>query len=94
MNDAPDDLVQQLKCRLIESLNLEGMTPEQIDAGAPLFGEGLGLDSLDAIELAVLIERHYGVSVRNLSLGREVFGSINSLAAYIRKSQGAQPVAG
>jgi len=94
MNEAPDNLVEQLKCRLIESLNLEGMVPEQIDAAAPLFGQGLGLDSLDAIEVAVLVERDYGVSVRSLNLGREVFGSVNSLAAFIRNNQAARSVAG
>jgi acyl carrier protein len=76
---------EQLKKILIEELNLEDVTPEGIEDDAPLFGEGLGLDSLDAVELVVLLEKHFGVEVINLEEGRLAFQSINTLAAYIEE---------
>ena len=76
---------ENLKKILIEELNLEDMTPEEIEDDAPLFGEGLGLDSLDAVELVVLLEKHFGVEVKNLDEGREAFRSINTLAAFIEE---------
>ena len=76
---------EQLKKMLVEELNLEDVTPEEIEDDAPLFGEGLGLDSLDAVELVVLLEKHFGVEVKNLDEGRAAFQSINTLAAYIEE---------
>ena len=76
---------ENLKKILIEELNLEDLTPEEIEDDAPLFGEGLGLDSLDAVELVVLLEKHFGVEVKNLDEGREAFRSINTLAAFIEE---------
>ena len=54
-----EELILELKERIIEALNLEEMTPDEIDAQAPLFGEGLGLDSIDALELIVLLEKNF-----------------------------------
>ncbi len=78
---------EQLKKIIIEELNLEEISPEDIDDDAPLFGEGLGLDSLDAVEIVVLLEKHFGVEVKSLDEGREAFRSINTLAAYIEEKQ-------
>jgi acyl carrier protein len=78
---------EQLKKIIIEELNLEEISPEDIEDDAPLFGEGLGLDSLDAVEIVVLLEKHFGVEVKSLDEGREAFRSINTLAAYIEERQ-------
>ena len=64
------DLKQTLKVQIIESLNLQGMTPDEIDDNAPLFGEGLGLDSIDSLELMVLLERNYGIKIEDAREGR------------------------
>ena len=76
---------EQLKKIIVEELNLEDVTPEEIEDDTPLFGEGLGLDSLDAVELVVLLEKHFGISVKNIDEGREAFQSINTLAAFVEE---------
>ncbi|MCQ2208672.1 MAG: phosphopantetheine-binding protein [Paludibacteraceae bacterium] len=82
-----DSLIQELKEEIIQSLNLEDMKPEDIDANAPLFGEGLGLDSIDALELIVLMERNYGIKLNNANEGKEIFKSIQVMADYISKNR-------
>ena len=77
------DLKQQLKKIIIDDLKIQGVTPEELDDDDPLFGEGLGLDSLDAVELVVLIQKHFDVQIADMEEGREAFTSINSLAQYI-----------
>ena len=79
------DLVLELKKEIIEVLNFEGMTPEDIDENAPLFGDGLGLDSIDALELIVLMEKKYGIKLDDPNQGREIFASITTMAAYIKE---------
>ena len=78
-----DALVQELKQEIIKVLNLEGVKPEDIDNDSPLFGDGLGLDSIDALELIVLLEKNYGIKLEDPGKGREIFGSINTFAKYI-----------
>ena len=78
-----DELIEELKASIIEALNLEGLTPADIDADAPLFGEGLGLDSIDALELIVLMERNYGIRLKDAAAGRQVFQSVRVMAEYV-----------
>jgi acyl carrier protein len=77
------ELKQTLKTQIIESLNLEGMTTDEIDDNAPLFGEGLGLDSIDSLELMVLLERNYGIKIEDAREGRKAMESVNAMAQYI-----------
>lgn len=81
------DLKQTLKEQIIEQLNLEDLTPADIKDDSPLFGEGLGLDSIDALEFIVLLEQNYGIKIADPSEGRDIFQSVNSLADYIEKNQ-------
>ena len=78
-----EELILQFKTQLIETLNLEDVTPEDIDNDAPLFGDGLGLDSIDALELIVILDRYYGIKLANASEGKTIFKSINIIAEYI-----------
>ncbi|MBO4263366.1 MAG: acyl carrier protein [Bacteroidales bacterium] len=80
-----EELIKTLKEQIIEALNLEDMTPEQIGNDDPLFGEGLGLDSIDALELIVILDKHYGIKLNSPAEGKTVFKSINSIADYIRQ---------
>lgn len=82
-----NNLIDQLKNQIIEALNLEDMTAQDIDAEAPLFGEGLGLDSIDALELIVLLEREYGIKLSNPAEGKEIFKSVASIADYVSKNR-------
>lgn len=78
-----DELILELKKEIIAALNLEEMTPDDIDNDAPLFGEGLGLDSIDALELIVLMEKKYGIRIENPNKGKDIFKSISTMAQYI-----------
>lgn len=78
-----EELKEQLKLQIIDAVNLDGMTPGDIEDDAPLFGEGLGLDSIDALELIVLLERNYGIKLANPAEGKDVFKSISTLAEYV-----------
>lgn len=77
------DIRTKLKRAMVEDLHLEDVSPEDIEDGAPLFGEGLGLDSLDAIELVVLVQRHFGVDMQDAEAANTAFASINALVEYI-----------
>ena len=85
-----EDLKLKLKQQIIENLNLEGMKPEDIDDNAPLFGEGLGLDSIDSLELMVLLERSYGIKIEDAREGRKILSSVQSMADYIQSKQGGK----
>jgi len=82
-----EELKAKLKEEIIEVLNLEDINPEDIDDDAALFGEGLGLDSIDALELIVLLEKNYGIKIEDPKDGRKVFYSINTMAEFIQQHQ-------
>jgi acyl carrier protein len=84
-----DELKQRIKTVMIEGLKLEGKRPEDIKDAAPIFVEGLGLDSIDALELAVLIEDHFRVRIADEEVGQRAFASVDALADFILENQGA-----
>ena len=83
-----EQLVNEIKLKLIDALNLDGMTPADIDDNAPLFGdEGLGLDSIDVLELIVLMEKNYGIKLSSPAEGKAVFQSVAVMADYVSKNR-------
>jgi acyl carrier protein len=78
-----EQLIAEVKKLIINSLRIEGMAPEEIETDAPLFGEGLGLDSIDALQLVVAMEKEFGVVVPDAATGTKVFQSVRSMAEYI-----------
>jgi acyl carrier protein len=82
-----EDLILDLKKQIIEVLNLEELKPEEIADDAPLFGEGLGLDSIDALELIVLMEKNYGIKLQDPNQGKAIFQSVKTMADYIQKNR-------
>jgi len=82
-----DDLKYQLKEQIIEELKLEDMKPADIQDDAPLFGDGLGLDSIDALELVVLLEKYYGVKITEEETGKRVLTSIDTMAEFIMQEK-------
>jgi acyl carrier protein len=79
-----DILMTELKTRIIETLRLEEVGPNQIDDDAPLFGTGLGLDSIDALELVAMLENYYGIVIKDMEAGRPAFKSVRTLAAFVQ----------
>jgi acyl carrier protein len=84
-----DELIDKLKQEVIQQLNLEDISAEDIDPDAPLFGEGLGLDSIDALELIVLLEKNYGIKIEDPKDGKKIFFSIRTMAKYITEHKKA-----
>lgn len=82
-----DALIDKLKGEIIEQLNLEDVKKEDIDNDAPLFGDGLGLDSIDALELIVLLEKNYGIKVANPQDGKKIFQSVRTMAEFIEANK-------
>jgi acyl carrier protein len=78
-----DELISQVKQLIIDSLRIEGMSIHDIETDAPLFGEGLGLDSIDALQLVVGMENDFGVVVPDAAVGTKVFQSVRTMAEYI-----------
>jgi len=77
-------LKQELKEAMIEALHLEDITPEEIEDNAPLFGDqGIGLDSIDALEIILILERNYGIRIEKPAEGKTIFYSVQTLADYI-----------
>ena len=85
--DTMEDLELQLKQQIIEALNLEEITADEIATDAPLFGDGLGLDSIDALEITLLLEKHYGIRLANPAEAKPIFYSVATLADFIRKNR-------
>jgi len=82
-----EELILKLKQQIIEALNLEEVKPEDIDTDAPLFVEGLGLDSIDALELVILLEREYGIRLEDPKANKEIFKSVRTMAEFIGKNR-------
>ncbi|OFX41122.1 MAG: acyl carrier protein [Bacteroidetes bacterium GWA2_32_17] len=82
-----DELINNLKIEIIEALNLEDVKAEDIDTEAPLFNEGLGLDSIDALELIVLIEKKHGIKIQSADEGKQILYSVKTIAEFIIKNK-------
>ncbi|NDY41301.1 acyl carrier protein [Dissulfurirhabdus thermomarina] len=84
---AHDALKAELKRLIVDTLRMEDVRPEEIVDDAPLFGEGLGLDSVDALELVVALEKTYGIEIEDEEVGRTAFASIEALADFVRQKR-------
>jgi acyl carrier protein len=82
-----DALIDKLKGEIISQLNLEDLKKEDIGDDAPLFGEGLGLDSIDALELIALLDKNYGIKVANPADGKKIFVSVRTMAQFIQDNK-------
>lgn len=82
-----DELIEQLKGEIIEQLNLEDISKDEINPDDELFGSGLGLDSIDALELIVLLERSYDIKIEDPKKGRDIFKSLRTMAEFIEENQ-------
>ncbi len=82
-----DELINELKKKIIATLKLSDIQPDDIDNDEPLVGDGLGLDSIDTLELLVLMEKDYGVTVRDINVGRQIFSSLRSMATYVHENR-------
>jgi acyl carrier protein len=78
-----NELISELKIKLINLLNLTDVTPEEFDENAQLVGGDLGIDSIDVLEMVVMIEKDYGVIINNQEIGQKVFATLTALAQYI-----------
>jgi acyl carrier protein len=87
MVEPKEDLISRIKDLIIQRLKLIEMTPEMIDTDAPLFGEGLGLDSIDALELVLGLEKEFGVIIPDAEVGKKVFQSVRTIAQYVVDEQ-------
>jgi acyl carrier protein len=90
VTETTDSLVPELARKLVETLGLD-MAADTVDPAAPLIGAGLGIDSIDTLELVVMIDRDYGVKIDNRAAGVEAFASLNALAAFIRQHRPTSP---
>ena len=88
MAELSNDLIEKIKHLIIQRLKLVEMTPEMIETDAPLFGEGLGLDSIDALELVLGLEKEFGVIIPDAEVGRRVFQSVRTMTQYVLEQQG------
>ncbi len=78
-----EELIKELKQEIIDEFNFEDMTVEDIETDAPLFGEGLGLDSIDALSLMVILEKKYGIKIEDPKDGKKIFFTVRTLAEYV-----------
>jgi len=88
MAEPNDNLIDKIKNLIIQRLKLVEMTPEMIETDAPLFGEGLGLDSIDALELVLGLEKEFGVIIPDAEVGKKVFQSVRTMAQYVLEQEG------
>jgi acyl carrier protein len=82
------ELIEKIKNLIIQRLKLVDMSPEMIEEDVPLFGEGLGLDSIDALELVLGLEKEFGVIIPDAEVGKKVFQSVKTMAQYVLEQQG------
>jgi len=82
-----DEFTLNLKKQIIARMNLQGVKPEDIVDDAPLFGDGLGLDSIDALEIIVLLQQEYGIKIASAEEGKTVLKSVKTIADYIKQKQ-------
>jgi acyl carrier protein len=82
-----NELILELKNEIVKVLNLEDVKPEDIADDDMLFGQGLGLDSIDALELIVLLEKNYGIKLKDPSQGKEIFKSVRTMAEYVKANR-------
>lgn len=82
-----EQLIEELKSKMIEVLNLEELQPADIETDAPLFGEGLSLDSIDALELIVMMEKVYGIKISDPSVGKQIFQSVRTMADFVQANR-------
>ena len=87
MENTSSELKADLKNKIIKYLNLLSVSPDDIKDDEPLFGAGLGLDSIDSLELIVLLEREYGIKIRDPKDGRAILTDVNSMVAFIEKNR-------
>jgi acyl carrier protein len=88
-DDAP--LRRELKTLIVNRLRLEGLTPDRIEDDAPLFGAGLGLDSVDALELVVGLEQEYGIVIKSHEIDKTIFTSVRTLAQFVADARAGRP---
>ncbi len=79
-----ESLTEELKTRIIKALNLQAVAPGDIQDDAPLFGTGLGLDSIDALDLVSMLEREYGILIEDMEVARQAFASCRALEHFVR----------
>ena len=82
-----NELIAEIKVKIVETLYLEDVVPQEIDETAPLVGGDLGIDSIDILELVMMIEQDYGVVIDNKELGEKVFASVAALAAHVQENR-------
>ncbi len=82
-----EELIYTLKKQIIEALNLEEVTPEDMKDNVPLFGGGFGLDSIDVLELIVLLEKNYGIELQSPAEAKEIFTSVRTMAEYVMQNR-------
>lgn len=91
MSGDESKLCEEIKQIIVDRLRLEGLTPDQIDTDAPLFGGGLGLDSVDALELVVGLERAFGITIKSHEVDKGAFASVRTLAQFVEAARAGRP---
>ena len=87
------ELIDEIKVKIVDTLYLEEINPEEIDETSPLVGGDLGIDSIDILELVMMIEQDYGIVIDNKELGEKVFASVEALAAFIQENRSEVSIA-